>query len=141
MTTTYWVHADILTGKSTGPRAKYEGTSDFGYKRLEQAIKFCPEGSYVMERFFTPSDDWAGVIVFVNRGLKDSFEEWAKSVGIEDEATGYGLAYMAWNACRKQFVAEATMFETDAAVWFARGATGDEYPDDVKVTVLYKEVK
>ena len=67
MTThTHYVHLDSSTDKPTGPRAKRFGTVGWGYSSLKEAIRRCPPGSYVQERFCNSSNDWAGHIKFVN---------------------------------------------------------------------------
>lgn len=70
-TSTYYIHVDA-NGKPCGPKAKHEGTDKYGYKSLQAAIRQCPNGASVQERFMTHSDDWAGRIV----GHKDDDGTW-----------------------------------------------------------------
>lgn len=65
MSHTYYVHLNSSTDRPTGPRAKKIGTVGYGYNSLKEAIRRCPAGSYVQERYCSGSDDWAGRIKFV----------------------------------------------------------------------------
>lgn len=60
--TTYYAVYDA-NGELPPAQQKKLGTSAFGYKTLSAAVRHMPAGGYVMERFCTESDDWAGRIV------------------------------------------------------------------------------
>jgi len=66
MSLTYFVHEDADTGKPTGPRAKYLGTTKYGYQTLKAAIRWCPKDACVVERHTDGQHDWSGRIQYVS---------------------------------------------------------------------------
>lgn len=60
--TTYYVPY-YPDGSLSQAQQKKLGTPAFGYKSLQTAVRHMPAGGYVMERFCTQSDDWAGRVV------------------------------------------------------------------------------
>ena len=63
-TKTYWSHIDHETGQPAGPRAKFWGMAQYGYKTLARAKLHCPLGACVQERHSDGGDDWAGRIIW-----------------------------------------------------------------------------
>lgn len=78
---TYYVHVDD-NGRPTGPKARYEGTDKYGYASLKAAIKSCPAGASVEERFNSGSNDWAGRMM----GEKNKNGDWTSYV--KEDRTG-----------------------------------------------------
>ena len=60
--TTYYIPYDA-NGELPQAQQKKLGTPGFGYKSLAMAVRHMPAGGYVIERFSTQSDDWAGRVI------------------------------------------------------------------------------
>ena len=61
---TYYEVVHSETGKPKLSQEQKRGTPAYGYATKAQAVRFCPAGYVVQERFQTASDDWAGAVVF-----------------------------------------------------------------------------
>ena len=65
MTITYYT-AKTADGQDTPAQAKKLGTKSYGYKTIEMALRYTPQGGYVQEQHEDAGNSWAGRIVARN---------------------------------------------------------------------------